>query len=74
MAECLGLLRQENSCSESCSGRGELGGLIVDLNRGQFIDQLFIAVELANFAQMNFVTRRVKPRVDDLASPLMSSH
>ena len=54
MAECLGLLRQENSCSESCSGRGELGGLIVDLNRGQFIDQLFTAVELADFGQVNF--------------------
>ena len=49
MAECLGLLRQESSCSELCSGRGVLGGLIVGLNRGQFIDKLFTAVELADF-------------------------
>jgi hypothetical protein len=54
MAECLGLLRQENSCSESCWGTGVLGSVIVGLDRGQFIDQLFTAVELANFGQMNF--------------------
>ena len=54
MAECLGLLRQKNSCSESCWGRGVLGGLIVGLNRGQFIDKLFTAVELADFGQVNF--------------------
>jgi hypothetical protein len=51
-----------------------LRGLIVGLNRRQFIDKLLTAVKLADFAQMNFVRRRVKPRVDDLASPLMSSH
>jgi hypothetical protein len=31
-----------------------LGGLIVCLNRGQFIDELFTAVELANFGQVDF--------------------
>jgi hypothetical protein len=31
-----------------------LGGLIVGLNRGQFIDELFTAVELADFGQVNF--------------------
>jgi hypothetical protein len=31
-----------------------LGGLIVGLNRGQFINQLFTAVELADFGQVNF--------------------
>jgi hypothetical protein len=35
-------------------GRGVLGGLIVGLNRGQFINQLFTAVEVADFGQMNF--------------------
>ena len=35
-------------------GREVLGGLIVGLNRGQFIDQLFTAVELADFGQVNF--------------------
>ena len=54
MAECLGLLRQKNSCGESCWGRGVLGGLIVGLNRGQFIDKLFTAVEFAAFRRVNF--------------------
>ena len=31
-----------------------LGGLIVGLNRGQFINQLFTAVELVDFGQVNF--------------------
>jgi hypothetical protein len=31
-----------------------LGGLIVYLNCGQFIDELFTAVELADFGQVNF--------------------
>ena len=33
---------------------GVLGGLIVGLNRGQFIDQLFAAAELAYFRKVNF--------------------
>ena len=35
-------------------GREGLGGLIVGLDGGQFIDELFTAVELADFGQMNF--------------------
>ena len=36
-------------------GGGEvLGGLIVGLNRGQFIDKLFTAVELADFGKVDF--------------------
>ena len=35
-------------------GSGVLGGLIVGLNRGQFIYQLFTAVELSDFGQVNF--------------------
>jgi hypothetical protein len=31
-----------------------LGGLIVCLNCGQFIDKLFTAVEFADFRKMNF--------------------
>jgi hypothetical protein len=31
-----------------------LGGLIVGLNPGQFIDKLFTAVEFADFRKMNF--------------------
>ena len=31
-----------------------LGGLIVCLNCGQFIDELFTAVELSDFGQVNF--------------------
>ena len=31
-----------------------LGGLIVGLNRGQFIDKLLTAVEFADFRKMNF--------------------
>ena len=38
----------------SVGGREGLSGLIVGLNRGQFIEQLFTAVELADFGQMNF--------------------
>lgn len=38
----------------SVVGREVLGGLIVGLKRGQFFDQLFTAVELADFGQMNF--------------------
>jgi hypothetical protein len=34
--------------------RDVLGGLIVGLNRGQFIDELFTAVELSDFGQVNF--------------------
>ena len=34
--------------------REVLGGLIVGLNRRQFIDQLFAAVELAHFRKVNF--------------------
>jgi hypothetical protein len=35
-------------------GKGVLGSLIVGLNRGQFIDELFTAVEFADFGQVNF--------------------
>ena len=35
-------------------GREVLGGLIVCLNCGQFIDELFTAVELSDFGQVNF--------------------
>src|SRR5260370_37555995 len=35
-------------------GRGVLGGLIVGLNRGQFIDELFTAVELAEARRWSF--------------------
>ena len=35
-------------------GREVLGGLIVCLNCGQFIDELFTAVEFADFCQVNF--------------------
>ena len=38
----------------SVVGREVLGGLIVGLKRGQFFDQLFTAVELADFCQVNF--------------------
>jgi hypothetical protein len=48
--------------------------LIVGLNSGQFVEELFTAVELADLGNVNFGRRRVKPRVGDLTSPLMSSH
>ena len=38
----------------SVGGREVLGGLIVGLNRGQFIDELFTTVELADFGHVNF--------------------
>ena len=38
----------------SVVGKEVLGGLIVGLKRGQFFDQLFTAVELADFGQVNF--------------------
>jgi len=41
-------------CAASVRGGGVLGSLIVALNRGQFIDELFTAVELADFGQVNF--------------------
>jgi hypothetical protein len=38
----------------SVFGRDVLGGLIVGLNRGQFIDELFTAAKLPDFRKMNF--------------------
>ena len=38
----------------SVEGREVLGGLIVGLDGGQFIDELFTAVELGDFRKVNF--------------------
>ena len=38
----------------SVEGREVLGGLIVGLDGGQLIDELFAAVELADFGKVNF--------------------
>lgn len=47
--------RERRVCATaSVRGRGILGSLIVSLNRGQFIDELFTAVELADFGKVNF--------------------
>ena len=54
MAECLGLLRQGVVAATRVWVRGLLGGLIVGLNGGQFINELFTAFELAYFRKVNY--------------------